>query len=106
MFEIDEKEKELNAKVEEIAQCGIEFALAKKNYACALRKEILKLRDNGYPATLIIEIAKGDDEVSELRFKKDVAESIFKACCESELIKKIELNILKTYFEREYTNIR
>ena len=106
MLEIDKKQQELDSKVEEIKRCGMEFAIAKRDYAIALRKEILKLRAEGYPTTIITDIARGNEEVAELRLKKDVAESIYKSCIESELVKKIELNILRTYYEREYANIR
>lgn len=49
-----------------------DFAEAEKNYRQALGKEIVLLKDEGKPATLIQDIARGN--CAELKYQRDVAE--------------------------------
>lgn len=50
-------------------------------YRKALMQEIVKLRDEGLPATLIADIARG--KVADLKFKRDLAQDIFKSALSS-----------------------
>jgi hypothetical protein len=71
--------KRLEKGVDTITSKAKEYAYAEKNYRIALRKEIVKLRTDKMPVTLIADIARGSDDVAELKFKRDLAEQCFKA---------------------------
>jgi hypothetical protein len=69
-------------------------AQAEREYRTALGQEKLKLKSEGMNITLIDDIAKSN--VSELKFKRDVAEDLFKASIESLKALQAELSGLQT----------
>lgn len=81
---------------------GYLLAEAEKRYRIAKAKKELELKKDGFPVTLIIDQAKGDDEVSQLAFERDCALVTYKANTEAILVKKLELKIMESELEREY----
>lgn len=59
---------------------GIKKAQAEKAYRIKQAEEILKLKTEKYPATLIMELVKGNEEVAELRLQRDIADSDYHNC--------------------------
>lgn len=55
------------------------FGLARRAYQTSLAQKILDLRASKTAATLCAELARGDEHVADLRFKKDVAEGVMEA---------------------------
>ena len=88
---IKTKNRLLTEKNEEMKECAENAARFKREYAIEFAKKILVLKSEGQPATLIRELANGDDDIAELRFKKDVHKGLYEACKES--IRNIRLNI-------------
>ena len=91
----------------ELKTLGIKKAKTKADYAIALRKEILKLRIEKYPATLILEISKGKEDVAKLRLDKDIAESAYYTAISAMENLRIEIEILRSklrWFREEYHN--
>ncbi|MCC8435437.1 hypothetical protein HP567_012865 [Brevibacillus sp. M2.1A] len=76
-----------------------EYASAERDYRIALRQEMLKLRAEGLPATLITDVARGN--VAELKFKRDLAESLFKSASESSKALQAELSGLQSIYRRQ-----
>ena len=76
---------------------------AEKNYRQALSKKILSLRAEGLPATLIQDVARGCDEVVELRLKRDIAQSLAESNQEAINVKKIEFKALVDQMNREWS---
>lgn len=64
-----------------------EKAKAERDYRKALAVTELKLREEGYPATLIVDLARGDKNVSELKLKRDTQVALYEAS-------KYEINAL------------
>lgn len=92
---------------QELKKLSVEMAEAKRIYAIALNKEILKLRADRVPVTVILQIAKGEETVANLRFAKDVAESSYFVCRDiiDNLKAEIEtLRSLLSYMKLEYQN--
>lgn len=101
---IDDTQKELNQCLKSLRQNGIAYAKAEKDYKVKLRLEVLKLKDEGKPVTLIPYLAYGEKDVSDLREIRDICETTYKANQEALNVKKIELKLLQSQYEREYTN--
>ena len=57
----------------------VDRALAQERYRKALAEKILELRGDGYPATLCLDLAKGSQEVADLRCQWDIAEGVCEA---------------------------
>lgn len=60
-----------------------EKAETEKAYRIALAQEKLILKDQGLPVTLIDDLAKGKEEIAELRLKRDSASDRFKSAIKS-----------------------
>ena len=69
-------------------------AEAEYHYRIALRQEILKLKTEGYPVSIIYDIAKGN--AAHLMFERDKSADVFKASIESLKALQSELNGLQS----------
>lgn len=58
-------------------------AEAEREYRRALAAAILQARADGHPATVCADLARGDEHVSELRYKRDVADGVKEAAVQS-----------------------
>lgn len=103
--EINQKNEELTASIKMLRKNGEELARRERDYKVKLREEALKLRaDKGMPVTLIAQIIYGVPEVAELRFKRDVAEAMYKANQEHINVIKLQLRLLEAQMSREWSS--
>lgn len=104
--EIQSKIIELNAKIKELRQAGIDFALAEKEYKIILRQEALKLRaEKGMPVTLIQQVVYGVPEVAEKRYKRDCKEAIYQSTQEAINGIKLQMRIMESQLSREWGSV-
>lgn len=80
----------------ELKTLGIKKAEAERKYRVALNKEILRLKVDKYPATLIQELARGNKEVADLRLNRDIAESSYYTAISAMDNLKIEIEVLRS----------
>lgn len=75
-----------------------EKAAAERTYRVALSQRILVLRSEPkkYPATLIHDIAKGEEEISLLRLNRDIAREKYKSGLESMYNVRTEASLLQS----------
>ena len=100
--EIQMKQKQLEASVKQLRVTGAEYAEAEKNYKILLRQEILKLRDQKVAIGVIELTCYGIPSVAEARFKRDIAEMVYKANQEAIQMIKLEMRILDGQIQREW----
>lgn len=81
---------------------GISHAKAKAEYRKELSRKVLELKKDGYPATYILEIARGDDLVAEKGFERDCAEVRYNEARETVLLRKKEADWLREQISREW----
>lgn len=55
------------------------YARAEQTYRVALAKRMVELRAEGYPVTISQDLAKGDPNVAQLRYERDVADGMREA---------------------------
>lgn len=97
----------LSVSGKQLAKYGNEKAEAEKNYKIKLREEALKLRNTKeMPVGLINQTVYGIPEVAELRFKRDVAETMWVTCLESINVLKLKIRILDAQINREWQGAR
>ena len=97
--------KELELSLKKLRETGSDYAEAERNYKITLRKEALKLRaEKSMPVTLINQIIYGIPEVAEKRFKRDIAETIYKANQEAIQTTKLQIRVIENQIEREWSN--
>ena len=94
----------LDASLKTFNQNGIALANAEREYRVALAKEMLILREKGLPVSIITDVARGTDNVAELRLKRDCVKSVYQANQEAINVNKLEINVIKAIYETEYRN--
>ncbi len=101
-LEIQEKTKLLEASLKELRKSGTVFAQAEHDYKILLRQECLKLKDSGMAIGMIDKTCYGIPSIAQARFKRDVAETIYKANLESINVFKLEIRLLENQLQREW----
>lgn len=100
MFRLND---ELTASIKKLAENGKKLAEAERDYKLKLRTEALKLRqEKGLAVTLISQIIFGVPEVADLRFKRDIAETIYNTNQEHINCTKLKIRILESQINREW----
>ncbi|MCM8710524.1 hypothetical protein M2651_05725 [Clostridium sp. SYSU_GA19001] len=100
--EINTARKQLNECLVFYKNTGRQLAEAEMKYRIALRKEFLRLHlEDGVAWTACSELARGQEEVAQLRFRRDVKKSDYECCYEKILQLKTELRILENEIEAE-----
>lgn len=100
--ELQAKTKQLEVSIKQLRTSGTEYAQAEKDYKILLRKECLKLRDEGMAIGMIDKTCYGIQSVAEARFRRDVAETVYKANQEAINSIKLQLRLIEGQINREW----
>ena len=101
-IELMEKNRQLEASIKELRKSGTAYAEAEKTYKVLLRQECLKLRDEGMAIGMIDKTCYGIPSVAEARFKRDVAEAVYRANMEAINSIKLQMRLIENQRNREY----
>ena len=102
--ELQEKTRQLDISIRELRRSGTAYAEAERDYKVLLRTECLKLRNEGMPIGLIDKTCYGIPAVAEARFKRDVAETVYKANLEAINSIKLQMRLIESQISREWNN--
>ena len=102
--ELQMKKQQLSLSVKELRKSGTAYATAERDYKILLRQECLKHRDEGMAIGMIDKTCYGIPSVAEARFKRDVAETVYKANLEAINTIKLELRLIENQLSREWGN--
>ena len=100
--ELQTKRELLNKALSECTKRGIALAEAENEYKRSSAKFILAQRALGTPATLIKDLALGDEEVSSLRLKRDIASVYYDNAKEARNVYKLEARLIEEQIAREW----
>ena len=100
--ELQNKTQQLDISIKSLRTSGTAYAAAERDYKILLRQECLKLRDGGMAIGLIDKTCYGIPAVAELRFKRDVAEAVYKANLEAINSIKLQMRLLESQISREW----
>ena len=103
--ELEIKIRELEMSIRTLRASGTNYAQAERDYKVLLRQECLKLRDGGMPIGMIDKTCYGIPSVAEARFKRDVAEAVYKANQEAINSLKLQIRIIESQIQREYSTM-
>lgn len=95
--------KDLNISVKKLRETGEEYAKAYTDYRVALAKELVILKNEGYAITLAGDIARGKPEIAKLKFNEISKEAIYKANQESINSIKLQIKIIESQMNREWS---
>lgn len=93
---------ELTQSIKTLRKNGEKLAEAERDYKITLREEVLKLRADEMPVTLINLTIYGVANVAALRLKRDIAQSMYDANKEHLNVCKLKLRILEGQMQREW----
>ena len=79
---LQEKNRELTMKNDELIRLVEDAAEKKRDYLIAMTTKITELRIGGESITLIRDLVKGDKAVAPLQYKWDISEGVLLACRE------------------------
>lgn len=101
--ELELKRKDLMQAVKALATYGRKYAEAERDYKILLRQKALKLRNDGVAVGMVTLTVYGIPEVAKARCERDIAEALYKA--DQELVNqiKLEMRILESQLNREWS---
>lgn len=100
--ELQAKTRQLEASIKQLRTSGTEYAQAERDYKVLLRQECLKLRADGEAIGMIDKTCYGIQVVADARFKRDVAETVYKANLEAINSIKLQLRLIEGQLQREW----
>lgn len=100
--ELQAKTIQLEKSIKLLRQNGTAYAEAERDYKILLRQECLKLRDEGMAIGMIDKTAYGIPAVADARFRRDVAEAVYKANQEAINSIKLQLRLIEGQLSREW----
>lgn len=101
--ELQQKTKQLDYSVRELRNSGTAYAEAEKAYKIRLREYALRMKADGMAVGMITMTCYGIPEVAELRFKRDVASTVYEANKEAINAIKLEMRIIENQIQREWS---
>lgn len=100
--DLQQKTRKLETSIRLLRTNGTAYAQAEKEYKILLRSECLKQRDEGMAIGMIDKTCYGIPAVAEARFKRDVAEAVYKANQEAINSIKLQLRLIESQIQREW----
>lgn len=101
--ELQIKTNQLDASIKQLRKNGTAYAEAEKAYKILLRTECLKLKDEGMAIGMIDKTCYGIPSVAEARFKRDIAETVYKANQEAINSIKLQMRLIESQLSREWS---
>lgn len=93
----------LSQSIKALKKTSEAYAMAERDYKILLRQECLKLRDEGMAIGMITITCYGIPEVAEARLKRDIAEATYKANQEAIQAYKLQLRLMDSQAQREWS---
>ena len=100
--ELQTKTQHLDRCIRDLRANGRAFAEAEREYKVLLRTECLRLRSEGIAIGMIDKTCYGIPSVAEARFRRDVAETTYKANLEAINSIKLQMRLIEAQIEREW----
>jgi hypothetical protein len=89
-IELNKYKNDLNKAITIIRERGKNRAIAERDYRVELAKEILRLRAEGMLVTIISDLCLGNENIADLKVKRDIAETLYES--NMQFIYKTKLN--------------
>lgn len=100
---LQELQKQLTVSVKQLRKTGSDYAKAYTEYRIALAEELVRLKDQGTPATLCGDLARGKRDVASKKFQEISTEAIYKANLESINALKIQIKVVQEQLDKEWS---
>ena len=102
--EVWRRSEMLEVALKECKTRGTALAEAEKEYRIRLAEKILLLREQGLPASIVSDVARGDKVVAQLKFERDCAQVVYDNALQAVMAYKKQIDVLREQIEREWNN--
>ena len=92
-------------EIAELRRCGVEAAQKRAAWKRALAAEVLRLRAEKVPVSIVETIAKGDPDVATAEMEYLVADTMARAAQETVMMRKKEADVIREQISREYVGV-
>ena len=99
---LNKRRDDLNKALTIAKERGIELAAAERKYRVEKRKAILQAKHNGEKVSLIMELVNGDEIISQLRYERDVAKTLYASATEAINIYKLGCRLVEAQIARDW----
>ena len=100
--EIEQAMIDLEKCVSEYKKYNKDYAMKEKKYRILLSQRLTALRAAGEKVTHLADIARGQEDIAQLRFDRDIAEGLKKSAEEGINYYKIKIRVLEGQLNREW----
>lgn len=100
--EIEQAMIDLETCVSEYKKYNKDYAMKEKKYRILLSQRLTALRAAGEKVTHLADIARGQEDIAQLRFDRDIAEGLKKSAEEGINYYKIKIRVLEGQLNREW----
>ena len=104
--DIESLMKELKQTLSEYKKYNKEYAENEYKYRTALSKRLTQLRAEGQAVTHLADIARGEEEIAQLRYKRDISEGLKKSAEEVINFYKLYARLKEGQLNREWGNTK
>jgi hypothetical protein len=104
LTELGQKLGELSASIKLLRENGNNLAKAERDYRMELSKEALRMRSEGMAIGMIELTIRGQQNIAELGFRRDIAEVMYKTNQEHINVTKIQVKVIESQLSREWSN--
>ena len=104
--DIEQEIDNLNKTLSEYKKYQKDYALKEKNYRVALSKRLLELRSQGQAVTHLADIARGMEDIADLRFKRDIAEGLVRSAEEGINFYKLKIREMESQYNKEWGTVK
>ena len=96
----------MKAASEELKSRGLAKAKAEADYQATKNRRVLEMKAEGYSASLINLLIKGDPEVNGKLFERECAEVVYDSAKEALNVYKLDARMLEAQLEREWNDAK
>lgn len=100
--QLEDLTEKLNKAQKAFKDNGEAYANAERLHDISFAKALLEEKENGVQATIIEKVVKGRDDIAELKFKLNVAETLFKAADKAIDSYKLQMRMINDQIQREW----
>lgn len=103
--ELNHHRQSLNYAIKELKARGQAKAEAERDYRVALAKEILRLRTEGIPVTIINDLCRGEETIARLKMERDIADSLYESALQAIYNYKLNIDIIQNQINAIYKGV-
>lgn len=100
-IELNNLRSDLNKAITIIRERGKNRAIAERDYRVELAKEMLRLRAEGVPVTIISDLCRGNQKIADLKLDRDIAETLYESNMQFIYSTKLNIDIVMKQIEAE-----